>query len=217
MRPWFLGPGVGLLALLGCACGHATALRPAPRGAVQVEAALGGPVAGIFNLPIPIPLSTVGVRYGIADRLDVSAHAHATSLLFNVAGLDAGATWLALEVDGARPALALSSRLYGFAELGRGQPRAFLELTAAASWRPVPWLTPYVSASALAQWGWPVPSLAGGAELRGGRFGLQLELRWYAPFSPTQYMVVDWRSVGGLGAWGVVISPRYTFGGEEAR
>lgn len=181
---------------------------------MQVEAGLGGPVARVAGFPIPVPLSTVGARYGLLDGLDVSAHAHATALMFNVAGLDAGATWLALEHDGARPAVALTGRLYGFAELEHGQPRAFLELTAAASWTGPGWLSPYGSVSALAHWGWPpVPSVAGGVELRGGPVAVQMELRWYGPFSPSRSMVVDWQGVGGLGAWGVVLSPRFTFGG----
>jgi hypothetical protein len=210
---------VALAVWLTAGCGLTTAVRPVPKGAVQVEAALGGPFFGNLGVALPLPLSSAGVRYGVADGLDVSGHAHLTSLTFGVAGLDAGATWMPLAQEGARPALTLGARLYGFASVlgARGAPPfALLELSPTLSWQVAPALLPYLSGTLAAQVGGPLlGSAALGAEVPLGAWGLQAEARWYQPGLPSQNMAVDWKGLGGLGGLGVVLGARYRFGGTE--
>ena len=129
--------GAAVLALASAGCGHGTSLRPAPEGAVRAEVALGGPIARVNSaITSPLPLVTAGASYGAGDRFDVSAHAHLTALAFGVAGLDVGST--ALLLGGDRWALSGTGRLYGFTELSRGQPRAYLEAQLAPSVQAVP-------------------------------------------------------------------------------
>jgi len=217
-EPWFL-PVFPLLLVIGAwGCGLPTAVRPAAKGVWQPELGLGGPIAAVTStLHLPLPVSTLGVRTGVTDTLDVSGHVHLTSLVFDVVGLDVGSTWLALEQNGALPAVALTGRAYGFAELRRFAPRAYLELTPAASWRVTDWFTPFVSATGLVQFAGAPPLLAAGAgaEFRFGAVGLQAEARWYGPNVASRFMVVDWYSVGGLGAWGVVLGVNYRLGGAK--
>ena len=174
MRPWSdarPGPrawgGLLGLVLLGPGCGLTTQVRPVPRGTWAAEAAVGGPLVRLGG-PLPVPLSTAGVRYGVAEHADVAAHAHLTSLTFGVAGLDVGGAWLALEQVGARPALTLGGRLYGFAQVLPGRatsPRVYLEGAPTVSYLlGGRWLT-YASASGLVQFagGRPLVSLAAAA------------------------------------------------------
>ncbi len=210
----------GALALVACGlgCGHTAVVRPVPKGAIQPELQLGGPIARVNGaLTLPLPLVTAGARYGLSDKLDLSLNAHLTTLLFGVAGLDFGSAYLAMEQEGARPAVTVAGRLYGFMDVPpRGGPRPYAELAGTASWKARGWLTPYVSASALVQFAgaWPLLSAGAGAELSLGRFGLQAEARWYAPYDDSRFAVVDWWSVGGWGAWGVVFGLSYRLGGE---
>ena len=196
-------------------CGHGTALRPAPKGAVRAELEMGGPIAHVSSaITTPLPLSTVGASYGAGDFYDLSAHAHLTALMFDVAGLDVGST--ALMASGGRWALAGTGRLYGFAELRRGQPRLYLEAQLAPSFQVVPgWLSAFASGTVLVQMagGPPIPALGAGAQLQLGAFALQGEWRWYGMITPTQFVVVDWYSMGGQGAWGMLFSASYRFGG----
>jgi hypothetical protein len=203
-----------LLGVLLAACGHATSVRPTPKDVIQAEAALGGPLVRIAGLTIPTPLSTAGARYGLGDTYDVAAHLHLTSLSFGVAGVDVGSTWLPVAQNGALPALSLSGRLYGFTNLSDG-PRAYLELTGSASYLAGEHFLTYLSATGLVQFagGYPLYSLAVGEEVRLGRFGLQLELRWYEPNIATRFEVVDWVPLGGLGGLGAVLGVNYRFGG----
>jgi len=211
---------VGLAAACAlCACGHLSSVRPAPKGEIQPELQLGGPFLNApGKLQVPLPLATVGARYGLGDRVDVSANAHLTPLLFGVAGLDVGSTYLALEEQRPWPALSVGGRLYGFTDLPpSGGPRAYLEGYGSASYLFRGIFMPYLSASVLVQFagGMPIPSLAAGAQLVLGRFAVQLEARWYSPTVPSSYMVVDWWNVGGYGAWGALAGVSYRFGGER--
>lgn len=198
------------------ACGHVTPVRPVPEGTLQPELSVGGPVARVGGTPLPVPLSTVGARYGLSERLDVGAHVHLTSLLFGVAGVDVGSTYLLLPQQQLVPALAVSGRLYGFGDLRSG-PRAYLEVTGSASTLLAERFLTYVSATGLVQFagGAPLWALSAGEEVRLGRFGLQAELRWYQPHVPTRFQVVEWNSVAGQGAWGLTLGASYRFGGEE--
>jgi len=204
--------------LLASGCGLTTQVRPVPRGAVQVEGALGGPFVRVGPV-IPVPLSTVGVRYGVAERFDLAAHAHLTSLSFGVAGLDVGGSWLALAQEGAVPALTLGGRLYGFTSVlasRRVDPRAYLEVSPTVSYLFGERFLSYASATGLVQLagGRPLFSLAVGQEVRLEPWGLQLELRWYQPEAATRFNAADWQGLGGRGALGAMVGVRYRFGGD---
>lgn len=209
---WRCALASGFFAL---GCGHGTALRPAPKGAVRAEVEMGGPIARVSSsLTTPLPLVTAGASYGAGDAFDASAHVHLTALAFGVAGLDVGSTRTL--ASGSGWALAGTGRLYGFADVRRGQPRLYLEAQAAPSFEAVPgWLTLFASGTALVQLagGLPIPALGAGAQLQVGPWSLQGEWRWYGMITSTDFVVVDWYNVGGQGAWGVLLSTSYRFGG----
>lgn len=204
-----------LAALLLVGCGHMAKLRPTAKGQVTAEFALGGPFAKVSNLVIPLPLTTVGASYGVADHVDVSAHFHPTAAVFKIAGLDVGAAWQPLLQKGAVPAVTLVGRLYGFTNFVSGfQP--YLELGATGSYKLAERVSPYLNVTTLIQTN-AVPLLAVGAgvEVEFGRLALQAEFRWFSPNRPTYFNAVEWQSIGGLGAVGALLGVRYTFG--EAR
>jgi hypothetical protein len=198
------------LSLFSLACGHATHVRPTPRGQAQVEATLGGPFAKVSGMVIPLPLSTVGGSVGLTDELDVHAHLHGTSLAFGVGGLDVGASYMPIREKGWVPAVTFTGRFYGFTDLKAFVP--YLELTGSASYQWAKRHLLYASVSTLAQTSrWPLWSLSVGNEFRFGNFGLQLEGRWYQPATATAFQVVDWQSLGGQGAYGALLGLSYRF------
>ena len=159
-------------------------------------------------------MSTLGASYGLNERWDVSAHAHLTPLLLGVAGMDVGTTWLALDQDGARPALALTGRGYAFSDLDTGA-LFHGEATAVASWLLRERFLTYVSGSALydvvesdVMW-----SVAAGTRVPFGRFALQAELGWYWPGYDASVSGAEWLTPGGRGALGLVLGGSYRFGG----
>lgn len=204
-------------ALAGC--GHVASVRPVPKGALQPELHLGGPMANVPGVgSLPLPLSTVGARYGLGESFDLSVNVHLTTLAFGVAGVDIGSTYLALPERGAIPALSVGGRLYGFSDVDlRGGPRAYLELYGSASYLLQERVMPYLSSSVLLQFagGPPILSVAAGAELLLGDFGFTAEARWYAPYQYSRFSVVDWWSIADFGGLGFLAGFRYRFGGEK--
>jgi hypothetical protein len=204
---------IAALSCLALACGHGSKIRPTPRSEVAVEAALGGPLFKNAGPTIPLPLTTVGVSYGVADRLDVSAHLHPTVALFGVAGLDVGSSYLAVEQDGAVPAVTVAGRLYGFTDFKTGFS-PYLEAGATGSYRIANRFSPFLNVSALVQTNAvPLFALGVGSDVRIGQSAVQAELRWYSPNRGTYFNAVDYISVGRQGALGIVISGRVNFGG----
>lgn len=199
-------------ALLLLGCGHISKLRPTPRGQVAAELALGGPFARVSSAIIPLPLTSVGASYGIADRVDLSAHLHPTAAAFRVAGLDVGAAWQPLLQKDAIPAVTLVGRLFGFTDFASGF-MPYLELGATGSYRIANRFSPYLNVTTLVQIN-AVPLLAvgTGVEVEFGRFAVQAECRWFSPNRPTYFNAVEWQGIAGLGAIGALLGLRYTFG-----
>jgi hypothetical protein len=212
--PWMRGCLLVGLVLLCSACGLPAHVRPVPRGTLALEAAVGGPAALLGPVPVPLPLATVGASYGVAEAVDVQAHAHLTPLILGTAGLDVGATWLALPEQGWRPAISLTGRAYGFSDLSSGA-LFYGEAGAAASYVLGGRYLTYVSTTALYdaladEVLWAVGS---GVQVPFNRFALQLEANWYWPTYDASAAPVTWASPGGHGAFGLVIGASYRFGG----
>jgi hypothetical protein len=160
----------------------------------------------------------VGASYGVSDSVDVHAHAHLTPLLLGTVGFDAGATWLGVTEAGWRPALSLTGRGYVFSDFSTGAV-FYGEAGAAASW----WLgercLTYLSTRALydALEEDVVFAVGTGVQVPFDRFALQAEVSWYAPGYDTSASPVSWASLGGRGAFGLVLGASYRFGGGGSR
>lgn len=212
---WFL---VGALCV---GCGHTTKVRPTPPGAIDGDFAFGGPLGSVEHIPLALPLSTIGASYGIAERFDVEAHAHVTALVLGVLGLDVGGSYLAVRESGWVPAVNVNARVYGFTNFQRAADgtyglRGYFELTPSVSYLLGGRFLTYVSGTAFAQTaGGPLLFAASvGEEVELGRWGLQLELRWFEPTYDARNLPPNWFTLAGQGAWGALIGVRHRFGGS---
>jgi hypothetical protein len=199
-----------LAALLLLGCGLNAHVRPVEKGTLAIEAAVGGPALLVSGAPVPLLLSTVGARYGLVDRLDISLHTHITTLAaYKLFGLDLGLGWLVFDQRGAIPAVDLSARFYFFTDFAQAQSAGELSIT--TSWligeQVMPYLTFTVYVDALAGAAHLAPGI--GAEFRVGRFAIIPEVRWYAPETSTRGSSVEWLSPGKYGAIGLVLGGRF--------
>ncbi len=192
-----------MLALL-LACSTVHGVRPLGAGTVAVEGSLGGPVTELFGAPVPLPLTTVGVAYGLTDRVDVHGALHPSALgLFGIGMFDVGASAVILPQDGARPRISGDLTLVtGFGDVAPdigqdGGLRLFAQPTVIAAWD---WgkdaeHTVYVAPTAFVQ---PFPGVsAHGALAAGGRFGLgnvglTTELKWIDPWADTEILAPNY-------------------------
>jgi len=211
------------MLLFGCSVNHG--VRPLGKGKTAVNASVGGPVAELFGAPVPLPISTVGVRHGISDRSDIHAAFHPSmALLFGVGGLDAGASYLIFEQQGPRPAVLVDGTLTAvFGDLSEGEPaggfRMYGNVAALASWQygqrgnlvytgadlfiqPSPWQ--------------PIGGPLIGHQLRlGERVGLSTELKWMGGSADTDPFTIRWYGIGQQGALVPQIGLDIAFGGGQ--
>lgn len=63
-------------------CSSVRIIKPLNKGEKRLMTDLGGPLINFNNIPIFIPLTSVGGAYGISDIFSAQASIHTTSLLF---------------------------------------------------------------------------------------------------------------------------------------
>src|SRR5262245_49257399 len=79
--------------LAATACAPRAPARTLGVGHAEVATSFVGPLFANLGPTIPLPMLAVGGRYGVADKLDVSADANITSAVYGVGGGDVGATY----------------------------------------------------------------------------------------------------------------------------
>ena len=213
-----------LLLILACTLTHGA--RPLGEGVVAVDVSAGGPITELFGGNIPLPLSGVGVGYGVSDRLDVHANVNTTAAaLFGLAAGQVGTTWVALPQAERRPRVALDGTVVmaggDIAEEGaEGGFRALLQPTVLAAWDmgKSDQHTVYAGVGGLVE-PYPTPGgygwmTAGGRLALGNpRWGLTTEAKWLAPFASNVPMSPVYTGVAGAGALSVQIGVDARFGG----
>lgn len=216
------------LVPLLAACSTVHGVRPLGKGAVAVEGSLGGPIVHVFDAPIPLPLSTVGVAVGVTETTDVHAAWHTTAAaMFGLPGADVGVSQQLLAQSGARPRVMADLTLVGVGgdvaedHGSEGGFRLFAQPTATAAWD---WgkrkrHTGYGSLTGFLQ---PFPEFAAlGAVAVGNQWGvgevltLRTELKWIQPWESSAPLTPDYITPGQLGALSAQIGLGLRFGGAK--
>lgn len=213
------------LLLPGCATSHLA--RPVGRGNTRVNLSVGGPVARVRDLPLPVPLTTVGVAHGLTDAVDVHADVHPFAALFNpgdgsapVLGMDLGVAVHPIERH--RAALTVGGALYGFGN--RRDAVLFSDLWLASGMYPTRWLWLSVGVHNMVRMAvsdqevrerspWSPTAFVQLAVLA-GRVQIELEGRWYAFTENGRRATPDFYSIGELGALGILLGLNYQFEGS---
>lgn len=214
--------GFLLAALAGCALSHG--VRPVGENKVAIDASLGGPVADYMGGKKPLPLTMVGLTYGLSDQTNLHGGIYPSSLaMFGLVGVEVGASHLVLEPAGARPAIMVDGTVIGLGgNLAEGPPDGGF--------------MPYAQASVMASWAYgerghliytgpevlaqpsPVHAIPGwtlGHRLNAGRWGIGTELGWMAPHWDNLPPVVEYVGIAGRGAITVNLGVTVALGGDQ--
>lgn len=209
------------------ACSTTHGVRPIGKGAIGVDASLGGPITEVAGASIPLPLTTIGATWGAGERTNVHAAIHPTAIgMFGVFAADVGASYQLLPQAGARPRLMADLTLVfagGDAAPGgqEGGFRLFAQPSATMSWD---WgrarrQTVYAGLTAFTE---PLPEphalaafYAGNRFGLGARFHATAELKWIAPYASSLDVVPEYLSPGMQGAVSFQLGLGYRFGGVE--
>jgi hypothetical protein len=209
------------VSLLVSGCGTLSTARPLDPGEHMVGATFGGPIIDAGFAVTPLPSLVVGGRSGVMwllnRPLEVDYGLNLTAAAFGIFGSHVGSSWLAAEQLGARPALAITERLYFYdnhlnfsrdADMRASYLLNQVELTGSWDSR---WVLAYVAAGAYLDFVEPVPMLtpAVGASIHlGPRWDLQLEGRYYAVNLTNDYTGLQWVTLGPGALGGTVSASR---------
>lgn len=212
-----LRAAVLLFAILAAGCGTVNAVRPLARGQSSIAFSVGGPVASVAGMNIPLPYAVARYRYGLDDNTSVYAGAHLLMASFGVLGLDGGVTHHFIDQRGGVPAVGAGVGLCGLIEPG-GESRLLPEAEVVGSYLLGGRSLTYFGVQSMFQTSQdPYFVLAPfvGEEVRlGRRLSLSLESKWYAPGHDTKPRNIDYRiPIGGKGALGFVLGANYHVGG----
>jgi hypothetical protein len=198
-------------------CGTVAAVRPLPRGKSALGVSLGGPVASISGMNIPMPYAVARYRYGLSDRSSLYVGGHLTAAALGVVGIDAGGSYHFLAQNRWWPALGASLGLVALVEPGGGNA-VFPQLDLVGSYLHGSRFLTYFGAQSLYQFEdrpYVVFAPFVGEEVRlASRLSFSLEAKWYAPTEKTKPRNVNYQiPVGGKGGVGFVFGLNYNFGG----
>jgi hypothetical protein len=99
---------LALLLLTATACAPTRFVQPLPKDHYAATASLGGPLFTFSDMTIPMPLSSLAVGYGIADKTTIFGGLHTTALAFKDIQLDLGAVHELLAQDKFIPAISVA-------------------------------------------------------------------------------------------------------------
>lgn len=89
-------------------CAHSRFVEPLDKGELSVGGDFGGPIIDYSGTPIPIPLTSVEVGYGVDTHLTAYGGLHTTALIFNNFQMDAGVTYQFIEQNKYVPNVSVS-------------------------------------------------------------------------------------------------------------
>lgn len=203
--------------LIVLACGTVASVKPMGTGNKALTFSVGGPVAPVYDINMPLPYSVLRYRQGLNANTDVHVGIHPTMGLFGNIGLDLGLTRHFMRNLGWRPGVSAGVSLYGFYDFEEfGNARLYPELTLIFTYdvsQRVPVI--YFGFENMFQLTKPylIPvCLAGSDFTLGNRLTLALEVRWYAPTESGDDRVVDYVITPvGQGALGFALGFTYSF------
>lgn len=207
-------------ALTLSACGTVAAVRPLLKGQSSLGVSVGGPVARVSGMDIPMPYAVARYRYGLNNQAGVYAGAHLMVAALGVVGLEGGFSYHFLNQQGWVPTVGGSAGLVGLIKPGSPDQAFFPQLDLTASWLFRDRFIAYVGSQSVYQFNAKphvvLAPFVGGQWDISPAFSVNLEAKWYAPTEPTKPRNVDYRlGVAGKGAVGFVLGAGYRFGGNN--
>jgi hypothetical protein len=208
-----------IILLTATGCGTVTAVTPLDRGESSLSASVGGPVANVAGMNIPMPYTVARYRYGLTDQAGIYAGVHLLAAGFGLAGFDFGFSYHFLKQQSWIPTVGAIAGVTALIKPGGGEA-LFPNLDIVASYRLGSRFTTYFGSQSMYQFqSKPNVVLAPfvGTEWHiSDPFSLNLEAKWYAPTEKTHPRNVNYSlPIGNHGAVGFVLGANYGFGGKS--
>lgn len=206
-----------IVCLITFACNPTRIVQPIPKGRVQVGANFGGPTIMLGTTPLPIPLTSVHVAYGLKEHTTSFASLHTTALLYGVFQTDLGFTRELLAPQKFIPGISVSPIANVLFDKWEHKFSLYPQLDVNAYWN-------YGSKknlvyASLNNWfelrttrahnepqttHW-LPSIGLGHQWNNKKYNIQCEVKYVAPTESNENIVVNYVSPAAKGAIGFYI------------
>jgi hypothetical protein len=200
-------------------CGTVTAVTPLNRGESALNVSLGGPVANVSGMNIPLPYAVARYRYGLTDQAGIYAGVHLLAAGLGLAGFDFGFSYHFLQQQGWIPTVGAIAGVTALIKPGDGEAM-FPQLDLVASYHLGDRFTTYFGSQSMYQLQTSpnvvlAPFVGGGFKVS-DQFSLNLEAKWYAPTEETHPRNVNYSlPIANHGAVGFVLGANWLFGGKH--
>ena len=213
---------------LGAGCNTVHTARPIGEGNHQVLLSVGGPIAGVGEPSLLVPLTVITYKYGLTDRLDVYGGWHVLETFVNNGNLfvDVGASYYLLDQRELFPGVSIAAQASPLVNFESAW--AYFDLQVTASWALDPQferhliytglhngLTPFnAGAVDVPVYTW-APFVGYQARLFDDALGVNAEVKWIRPYQSTDAAVIGYFGPGDLGALAFFVGLSGHFGARE--
>ena len=210
--------------LFNVSCSTVRVIKPLGKGVTDVSFSAGGPIIGLGNLVLPIPMSSLSVSHGVSDKMSLYGGLHLTSLLFGVGHIDAGMAYGFIAPKGLIPGVQTSLGFHAMLDKWESQFRLYPQVNAHAYWNSKNQKHTYYfglenwfelsrnAADGLTQETVYIPTIYLGDKIEGKKLNWNIEVKYVAPNYKNNYVVVDYKGLGTRGAFGLNIGVSKYFG-----
>ena len=217
---WWVGLRILPILLLGCTTSRA--IKPLPKGGMEITTTAGGPFISNLGPTIPIPMLSVGGIYGLDGKTNIHGDFFLTGLFaFGVGGVSTGIARELWPAKGGLPRLMVDGTiLYFNGDVRPGPPeggsRFFGDVSAVVSWD----LGNHTVFGGLDTFIQPFPgfelnlSPLLGVEFRHQRTAITVEAMWLAPYRNNLPVTASWWGPFHRGALQVQLGLTYDFGAK---
>jgi hypothetical protein len=211
----------GIIITFLTSCSSIRTVEPLKKGDLNVNFDIGGPLVNFSNIPIFIPLTSLGASYGFSDNLSANANIHTTALLFSTLQLETSVNIRTFEFGkfgtsvnvgdyffyGFRestPSVYLFSDFNIYSHYGKKQNLVYLAFS------------PYFELHKTKAFNEPVnarilPNITIGNTFKFSKIDVGLELKYLNFIADNRNLVVDYISLSNKGSLGLYISFRKKF------
>jgi len=219
LKHLILAASAAVVLIAAARCGTVTAVTPLNRGESALNVSLGGPVANVSGMNIPLPYTVARYRYGLTDQAGIYAGVHLLAAGLGVAGFDVGFSYHFLQQQGLIPTVGAIAGITALIKPGGGEAM-FPQLDLVASYRLGDRFTTYFGSQSMYQFQSKpnvvlAPFIGTGWRIS-DPLSLNLEAKWYAPTEKTEPRIVDYSlPISNHGAVGFVLGANWLFGGKH--
>ncbi len=206
------------IAMFIVGCSPTALVKPLNKGQWSAGGSFGGPLIGFGDLTIPVPFTAVGAGYGLDSNATITARFYPTAALFGVAQVDAGFLYQWRKSERWKPGISTLPQAMFAIDRWEGRASFYPSLDINAWWDvnsrgdflyigSANWFelrgTGALDREQTQRW---IPAFHAGYTISKTKWNTSFELKYLAPGSSNENLVVDYKAPTQNGAIALFVS-----------